>query len=201
MTLPAAALRVWADAIASPHFVRTGATRHVVPFEVCVDLDDFAECDWSDAGFTVAKLAYLRRRYPPHDLPSDGCIAELRQVLRGLSRVTYRRVDCTRGWLADVLYLRTLGWRGQCLFTGETGPARATLHAVNASAVAPAVHAAGLWRGAHPALARTLRRAIVHRLERRHEGHAATRRVNDWTHRVATADDMRATIAALDAQT
>jgi len=198
---------MWAGAIASPDLVRTGATRHAVPFDVLVDLDDFAECDWPDAGFTAAKLTYLRRRYPIGDLPVDGCISRIEPIGeygrhdRDHRTVVYRRVDATRGWLADVLYLRSLGWRGPCRFTGDGGPTRATVHAVNASAVAPAIHAAGLWRGAHPALARTLRRAIVHRVERRHETRAATRRVNDWAHRIASVESMWATVAALDAQT
>lgn len=213
MTLPAAALKVWARAIASERLVRTGATRHMVPFGETVDLDDFANCDWPDAGFTAAKLTYLRRRYPPNDLPADGCIATMRHAQDDLAqwcsassgnphRLVYRRVDVTRGWLADVLYLRRLGWRGPCSF--ECGPlagggvSSATLHAVNASAVAPAVYASGLWRGASPVIARTLRRAVVHRLERRHEARAATRRVNDWAHRVATPDAMRALVEELD---
>lgn len=199
MTLPRAALRVWAEAIASPRLIRTGATRHMVPFDVSVDLDDFADCEWSDAGFTLAKLRYLRKRYPIHRLPSDGCIARAQAP----TAIVYRRVDVTRGWLADALYLRSLGWRGPCRFSCPSvgGLTNATLHAVPASAVAPAVHAAGLWLGAAPPIARTLRRAIVHRLERRHESRAATRRVNEWAHRIASTDSMRAVVAALDEQT
>lgn len=211
MTIPAAALRVWAAAIADRRMERTGATRHRIPGWSCeIDLDDFSTADWSDCGFTAYKLGYLRRRYPPGDLPDDGCISCLGRALdAGGDRfvdasagnphaVTYRRVDVTRGWFADVLYLRHLGWRGPCQFRCSTS--EAMLHAVNASAVAPAVYAAGLWREAAPLLARTLRRAVVHRLERRHEARAATRRVNDWAHRVASADAMQATVEQLDGE-
>lgn len=213
MTLPLAALRVWAEALASPRMVRTGATRHMLPFCVRVDLDDFADCTWPDAGFTSAKLTYLRRRYPPDDLPPYGCIAALRHAADDRARaidasascshaVVYRRVDVTRGWLADVLYLRHLGWRGPCVFNCppivEGGVGNATLHAVNASAVAPAVYAAGLWKGASPVIARTLRRAVAHRLRRAHQARAATRRVNDWAHRIAAPDAMQALIDELD---
>lgn len=202
MTLPTAALEVWARAISNHLMERTGATRHRIPGWSCtVDLDDFSRVDWPDCGFTEYKLRYLRRKYPPNDLPETGCIETLSPIgfnPDGIGLVTYRRVDVTRGWLADVLYLRSLGWRGSCRFLCTTDDAM--LHAVNASAVAPAVYAAGLWRGAAPILARTLRRAVVHRMQRRHETRAATRRVNDWAHRIATVEAMAETITKLDAE-
>lgn len=203
MTLPIAALRVWAEALADPRMVRTGATRHAIPRWGCrVDLDDFAEADWPDCGFTEYKLTYLRRKYPPDSLPESGCISSLSgpfpPYVDCRHVVLYRRVDVTRGWFADVLYLRSLGWRGVCRFQCTTD--RAMLHAVNASAVAPAVFAAGLWMGASPILARTLRRTVVHRLERRHEARAATRRVNAWAHRVASPEAMRGVVERLDAE-
>lgn len=142
---------MWARAAASDRIRRTGATRFAIDgWEDSLEPGDLDGVGWPDAGFTEAKRRYLERRYPLDDLPEDGCIRSW--STRG--DVLYRRVDVTRGWLADCLYLRRVA--EPVRFSCPTG---ATMHAVLASAVAPAVFEAGLWLGCSPQLRRTLGRA------------------------------------------
>ena len=190
--IPRPFLEEWARLIASDDLHHYASTRYRFPdwrARLTLPLD----FTWLDAGFSAAKLSYLAKKYPVDALPHDGCIESLDRGLT--STVTYRRVDLVKGWMGDVLYLQRLGYVGDVEFTCP-GIA-STLHAVRLSCVFPAIVSAGLYRGVHRLLSKTLRRAIVHRLERRYDSYGQAKRANAWAHRLSSEDEMRAAINLL----
>lgn len=189
-TIPKVFLEEWGRTIADPALEQHGATRYRSP-EWRAEISLPVDMTWSAAGFSTQKLGYLLRKYPLEALSSEGCI-ELAQN----NTILYRRVDLTRGWLADTLYLQHLGWRGRVIFYAPGSVA--TLHAVRLSCVFPAVLREGCFSGVHRLLRRTLKRAIVHRLERRYESFGQAARANAWAHRLASEDDMRRAISVLE---
>jgi len=176
--------------IADPTLHHKASTRYVSP-DWSATLDLPIDLDWGGIGFTPAKLSYLAKKYPLDDLPRDGCIASAAD-----GAVVYRRVDLVRGWPADALYLQHLGWRGSVTFSAPG--LVATLHAVRLSAVFPTIVRDGLYAGVHRLLRRTLKRAVVHRLERRYEHYGQAKRMNAWAHRLSSARDMQRAVDLLE---
>jgi hypothetical protein len=189
MSIPSAFLRHWGRLLDSKSLVHHASTRYrAVDWRARLTLP--VDLTWSEAGFSTNKLGYLAKKYPLEALPPDGCIASARD-----QRVLYRRVDLTKGWMADVLYLQHLGWSGPVVF--ECPGRTATIHAVRLSCLFPVIVREGFFVGVRPNLRKTLKRAIVHRLERRYETYGQAKRANDWAHRIASTDDMRAAIDLL----
>lgn len=188
--IPPAFLAHWGELLNSPNLIHHASTRYrVVDWRANLDLP--LAFDWADAGFSRSKLTYLLKKYPLNDLDPWGCIAYARD-----GEVTYRRVDVTKGWMADVLYLQHLGWSGPVEF--RVAPF-ATIHAVRMSCLFPVIVREGFYRGVRDHLRKTLKRAIVHRLERRYEHYGQAKRANDWAHRIASPDDMSTAIRLLEA--
>lgn len=194
MSIPHPFLEHWGELLSSESLIHHASTRYrVVNWSASLTLP--LDYDWLDAGFSRSKLAYLIKKYPmtPESL-GVGCISSYARSRFG-QQLGYRRVDLTKGWMADVLYLQHLGWSGPVDFVCEDD--QATLHAVRLSCLFPVIVREGFYRGVRPNLRKTLRRAIVHRLERRYEDYGQAKRANDWAHRVASTDDMRAAIDLL----
>jgi len=187
--IPDALLAHWGEVVAGPALEHFATTRYRVR-DWSFELELPVEFSWRDAGFSKAKLGYLRKKYPLDCLPVDGCIASTHENV-----VTYRRVDLTKGWMADILYLQSLGWTGPVRF--ECPGSTATIHAVRMSCLFPLVLARGFYQGVRPLLRRTLKRAIVHRLERRYEHYGQAKRANDWAHHLCTPVMMADAIATL----
>lgn len=197
MTIPPEFLMHWGRLIASDSLVHHASTRYrALDWSTMFQLP--LAFDWADAGFSRSKLAYLVKKYPLNALPADGCIESVRSTASGVGLVTYRRVDLTKGWMADVLYLQHLGVTGPVVFRcpGDM----ATIHAVRLSCVFPVIVREGFYTGVRPNLRKTLRRAIVHRLERRYDGYGQAARANAWAHRLATPEEMSTAIRLLEAE-
>lgn len=145
---------------------------------------------WESCGFTPSKLTYLLKHYPMNALTDRGCI----ESVVG-NRVTYRRVDLIKGWMADVLYLQHLGFSGPVEFVAPGFVA--TIHAVRLSCVFPLIPREGFFNGTHSLLRKTLRRALIHRLERRYESYGQAARANRWAHALCDSDDIQKAIDLL----
>ncbi len=195
--IPQSILDHWGELLISEQLIHFKSTRYRVlnwRHDVALSELDF---EWSDIGFTSRKLTQLRKKYPLAHLPKDGCIIDV--TPRG---VHYRKVDLIKGWLADIKYLQALdeqhagGYKGPVTFycPGKT----ATIHAVRLSAVFPRILASGAYKGCVPHLRKTLKRACVHRLERRYEHYGQAKRANDWAWNINTESEMRLAIKELE---
>lgn len=195
--IPAPFLQAWSDAIASDAFSHHASTRYrVADWGRALVLP--LAFTWRDAGFSPSKLTYLQRKYPldieklpTYHLSKEGCIVEVAR-----RSVLYRRVDLVKGWMADVLYLQWLGWSGTVQFSCPGD--HSTIHAVRLSCVYPLMLVEGYGRVVPRLLRRTLRRAVVHRMERRYETYGQAKRANAWAHRLSTVEEMGAAVAYLD---
>lgn len=196
MSIPRPFLEHWGALLNSESLVHHASTRYrALDWATMFQLP--LVFDWPDAGFSRSKLTYLVKKYPLDRLPSDGCIETIRDTpTAGVKEVVYRRVDLTKGWMADVLYLQHLGVTGSVVFRcpGST----ATIHAVRMSCLFPVILREGFYTGIRPHMRKTLKRAIVHRLERRYEDYGQAKRANDWAHRLASEDDMTVAIRTLE---
>lgn len=185
--IPGAFLEEWGRLL--PILEHVASTRYRVRDWSCT-LTLPLQFTWESCGFTSSKLTYLLKHYPMNALTDRGCIESVVS-----NRVTYRRVDLIKGWMADVLYLQHLGFTGPVEFVAPG--LVATIHAVRLSCVFSLIPREGFFKGTHPLLQKALRRALIHRLERRYDSYGQAARANRWAHALCDSDDIQKAIDLL----
>ena len=142
------------------------------------DLKD-SKLGMNDAGFGKNKMGYLLKKYPLDALTPEGCI----KWVRG-DHMHYRRVDPFRGLIADLVYLKHLGF-SSITITADSHAAK--VHKIRASAVYPLVSNHfndPLCR--NPGFSKQILTNVGFRMERKFDNHGGTRILNDWFEQLNT---------------
>lgn len=189
-------LEFWRLCLSFTEYGRPHSSIYTVPEEVTFTfhLRDMV-LKMGDADFGPHKLKYLQNKYPLDNLPEDGCID--RVVTQGASSyLHYRRVDPFRGLIADLVYMKSLGFKK---ITLVAEPYRIKCHKIRVSAIYPLL--SDYFDHPileHQGLAQQVAKNVRYRMERKFDNHSGTRILNDWFHRLNTEESYQRALRRLE---
>lgn len=167
-------LDYWWFSIGQPAYGRPHASVFLVRNPPRFDFDlTTMDVKMVHANFGDNKLKYLEKKYPLDNLGPDGCIASVVG-----HKLHYRKVDPFRGFIADMVYMKHLGYK-RLLISADDLAMR--VHKVRVSVIYPQVsnhYDAPLI--VDPALAKGTLKELGYRMERRYDNHQGTKINNDW---------------------